>query len=355
MKRIALLALLAAAPSAAAAQTTQDLLDRGIKAYEAFNVEGARPIFAQIVSPSYINVVSLDQKVTAYKYLGASYAVLAQPDSAKNYFIAALDRDPFTDLDPVHFSASELGPFSLARNEIFKVGMKPVQSQVVNPRDSATYYRLNIVTTHRANVRMTLVSQDGRITESLFDGQNDGPKEVAWDGRFKSRGGAIADSGTYSLKIDANSALHAGQTATETQLVRIERSFDPLEDTLPALPDSLLLAASLKPFQPWADLIKGTLVGAAAYLLPAVILQSDPVLTSSGWDWKTHALIGAFVGVGSGVASWIYRTKNRQIQANVVENERRKNQRERYNAAITARNNARLADMVLIITPPGAR
>ena len=318
-------------------------------------MEQARPLFEQIVSPSNINPVSLIQKVTAYKYLGASYAVLAKPDSAERYFIAALDFDPFTDLDPVAFSASELGPFNVAKNKIFKVGMKAVEQRVVNPRVDSTYYKFTFVTTHRASLTMTLISQDQKITETLFDGQNDGYKEFRWDGRLKSKSGAIADSGTYTLRITANSSLLTGQTATETQLIRIEQSFDPLEELLPALPDSMLLPEALKPFQPWADLIKGTLVGASAYLLPFVILKQDPVLAARGWNWTTHAAIGVIVGVGSGVASWVYRSKNRQIGVNVAENVRRKNQRERYNAAITARNNARLADMVLIITPPGGR
>src|SRR5262245_32592177 len=160
MKRIALAALLALAPATVSAQTTADLLAQGIKAYEAFNVEGARPIFAQIVSPSYINPVSLDQKVTAYKYLGASFAVLTQTDSAVRYFTAALDFDPFTDLDPVKFSPGELGPFGVAKTGLFKVGLRPVKEKVVNPRADSTFYQFIIVTTHRANVQVTLQRQN---------------------------------------------------------------------------------------------------------------------------------------------------------------------------------------------------
>ena len=108
-KVLALVACLATAPTIAGAQSTADLIAQGIKAYEAFNVEGARPLFAQIISPSYLNKVSDEERVTAYKYLGASYAVLANTDSAKRFFIAALDFDPFTDLDPAKFSESEIG------------------------------------------------------------------------------------------------------------------------------------------------------------------------------------------------------------------------------------------------------
>jgi hypothetical protein len=359
MKRFALVALLATAPAGLAAQTTAELLARGIKAYEEFNVEQARPIFAQIVSPSYINPLSQEQKVLAYKYLGASWAVLAQTDSAQRYFVAALDFDPFTDLDPVKFSASELGPFGVAKTRLFRIGVRPVTPQVVNPRQDSTAYRFTIVTTHRGTARLTLLKQNdaGAQPEILFDGSNDGQKTISWNGLMRSKGGAVADSGTYLLSLTATSSNPQMGTApaTETQLVRIEQSFDPLEDSLPTLPDSMLLPEALRPSEPWLDLIKGTLVGVLAYALPVVILKSDDVLTSSGWDWKPHAIISSVVGIGSGIGSFVYRYSNRKIDANQQENQRRQLQRARYNAGIKARNDARLAQTLLIITPLTAR
>ena len=167
MRRLALIAFLATAPSVVAAQTTQDLLDKGIKAYVAFDVEQARPLFEQIISPSNINQVSPLQRVTAYKYLGASYAVLAKPDSAERFFIAALDFDPFTDLDPTLFAGSELNAFNIAKTKIFRAGMDPLKSRVVNPRADSTFYQFRIVTTHRASVTLELVSQDQKIEKSI--------------------------------------------------------------------------------------------------------------------------------------------------------------------------------------------
>ena len=355
MKRIALIALFATAPATAAAQTTADILAQAIKAYEAFNVEQARPLFAQIISPSNINQVSQLQKVTAYKYLGASYAVLNQPDSAERYFVAALDFDPFTDLDPVKFSAAELGPFNVAKTKIFRVGVMPVQSQVVNPRADSTWYQFTIVTTHRASVTMTLESQNTatKVTEVIFDGQNDGQKVIMWDGRLKSRGGAVADSGTYLLKVTATSSLPLmqGQSQTESQLLRIEQSFDPLEEPLPELPASMLLPEKIPTIDPWLDLAKGVFVGGLAYVLPAVILKDDPSMTASGWSWKPHAYIAVTLGIASGAGSFLYRNSKRSIDGNIQENERRRRQRDAYNREIQARNASRLADMLLIITP----
>src|SRR6185295_13872764 len=95
-------ALLLALPTVARAQTEENLR-KAIEMYNSFNIEGARPILLNIISPSYLLSVSTEQKVRAFKYLGASYAVLDKPDSAVAFFTAALDHDPFTDLDPREF------------------------------------------------------------------------------------------------------------------------------------------------------------------------------------------------------------------------------------------------------------
>lgn len=345
--RLALVALFATAPTIAGAQT-QDILDRGIKAYEAFAVEQARPLFQQIVSPSYLNQVTPEQRVLAYKYLGASYAVLANTDSAKLYFIAALDFDPFTDLDPTKFSESELGPFTVAKAAIFRVGVKPILSQVVDPSASDTYYRFQMVTTHRSDMTVLLVKQAAdSLKETLFQGQNDGQRDYRWNGLLQSVG-RVADSATYQLRVTASSALlttaGARQQETQTQYFRVEQSFAPLEDTLPTLPDSMLLPSKIPGSAPWIDLIKGFAVGVLAYGIPVALLTEDV-------KWQLHASVGAAAGILSGVGSLLYRRHDPSIPENVAENARRQSQRQRFNDGVRTRNTAKLAVRKLVITP----
>src|SRR5438105_6855815 len=123
MKRLALATLMLAAPALSLAQSTQDQIDRAITLYEAFQVEQARPLLLAVISPTWVQQVSSAQKAVALKYLGASYAVLASPDTATNYFMGALDFDPFTDLDPSKFAASELDAFNKAKAQLFKVAV----------------------------------------------------------------------------------------------------------------------------------------------------------------------------------------------------------------------------------------
>src|SRR5688572_29193566 len=127
MKRLALATLRLATPALSRAQSsTQDQIERAIQLYEAFNVEAARTLLLAVISPTWVQQVSSEQKATALKYLGAAYAVLAIPDTATNYFMGALDFDPFTDLDPAKVAASELAAFNAAKAQLFKVGVRPM-------------------------------------------------------------------------------------------------------------------------------------------------------------------------------------------------------------------------------------
>src|SRR5207247_2292682 len=81
-------------------------------------VERALPLLRQIISPNWPFEVTRDQRVDAYKYLGACLAVAGKRDSAVLYFRAAIERDPFTDLDPSLFTPAQLATFGEARRRI---------------------------------------------------------------------------------------------------------------------------------------------------------------------------------------------------------------------------------------------
>lgn len=348
--RFAIICALAPVMGASAQGRTKELLDRGIALYGAFNVEQAQPLFQQIISPSNPTPPNAEERVKAYKYLGASYALLGKGDSAVIYFGAALEFDPFTDLEQEIFSAAELGPFATAKRTVFRVGIRPIYSALVDPKLDSTQYRFDIVATHRARVIVDLVRQpDTTLKENLFTGDFEGLKQVRWDGFMKSVG-RIADSANYVLRVNATSLLPRTPSqgpalpATETQFLKVEHWYEPLEDTLPTLPDSMLLVETIPVAAPWFDLAKGVLFGAGAYGVAAIALNTDI-------KWQLHAILAVAVSAGSGVASWLYRSKNRSIPAAVAENVRRQQQRKDFNDGVVARNNARTALTKLIITP----
>lgn len=340
IRRAALIALLLAPVALSAQQSTADQLRRAISMYNSFNIEGARPILENILSPNYLLSVTPAQRVTALKYLGASYAVLDRPEKAIEYFAAALDFDPFTSLDPREFSATEQAAFNEAKRQIFKVAIRPVAARII---DSTYVFRL--VTTHRANLTVTLIdTRDTAKREVLFQAENDGLREIAWNGLL--RNGDRADSVIYELRAEGLSMLGggAGLATVDRQLFRIEHVFAPLEDTLPAFGPNELLIEEFQPTAPWFDLIKGGALAVAAVSIPMLALNGDV-------PWKGHASIAATVGAASGGIAFQYRRTHRKIPANVAENERRRAQRNDFNAQVRARNAARIAETILLICP----
>lgn len=356
--RFALLALLIAAPGVARAQqSTEDRLNQAIALYEAFNVEAARPILQAIVSPGYLQQVTAQQRATAYKYLGASYAVLSVADTATQYFIAALDYDPFTDLDPAKFAAAELQAFAAARAQIFKVAIAQMPGPaLIRPQEGlgdTAAYPFRVITTKRANMRAVIYFQeDTTLQAELFSGSNDNVRNLPWRGIVTdARITRIAPAGLYTLRVTGSesSGPNAGRPETQTLQFRVERISEPLEDTLntlnPADPRQLL-PERYPAFAPWQDLMRGLFVGGAAFALP-LALQTD-ISTAP------HAAAAGALSVGTAVASWWYRRRNPNIRLNVDENERRRNVRTRFNADVVQRNLERERRTLLVISPVAA-
>ena len=342
MKSIMPVVLLLALPAVARSQSARQQIDSAKALYEAFQVEAARPILQRITSPTYTLQVSPGEKAEAYKYLGASYAVLARRDSAVQYFMGALDYDPFTDLDPTKFSAAELSAFGEAKRNLFKVAIMPLAAQVLVQRDSA-HFRLQFITTQRATIHVDLASAADTVV--LYDGPNDGSRTITWPGVLTS--GAYAPPGIYQLRIRGTSST-SQNNGTQTMVVRIEHVFEPLQDELPALDPNRagdLLPERIRPSEPWLDLIKGAAVGIVAVGVPLATLQTGDI------SWTAHAGTTAVIGITSGAISFWYRRKYPQIKRNVDENTQRRRMREQYNAAVRQANQRRLERTMLVISP----
>lgn len=342
-RRVCLGVLLALPATGIAQQSTADNIKRAIEMYNNFNIEGARPILLNIISPSYLLQVKPEERVTAYKYLGASYAVLDKPDSAVTFFMAALDFDPFTDLDTREFSAAEQNTFSVAKQRLFKVAIRPITPRII---DSAYTFRL--ITTHRSNLTIVLADQrDTTRSEILFQGESDGPREISWRGLLRS--GQRADSTIYEFRVQGVSRVLSGSSTTERQLFRVEHVYEPLEDTLPSIPASDLLQEQYQPSAPWIDLIKGTSLAVVSAGLPFLALAKDKTDLTA---WDTHTAAAAGVALSAATIAFIYRRGHRSIPANVRENARRQQQRAMFNAGVRTRNTDRINATTLLICPP---
>ena len=344
IRRLALataLAIGALLPRRADAQAnTAELLANAVKLYEDLQVERAVVLLRQVVSPSSPYEVSREQRVQAYKYLGAALAVLGQRDSAVVYLRAAIERDPFVDLDPQQFTPTERAALADARARTFAVAARPIAPAAIDPRtERATF---TVLTTHAARVAVSVHATVGGGSAVLLEGESDGLREIPWNGVLAD--GRLAPPGRYALIVHAQSAI-TGRSDSAQVWFDVQHDRPALEDSLPVLGPADLLPERLPRSETTKDLMRGLGVATAALLTPSIV--GDRRLGGSG----RYAMGAAVLGVSLGTASFIIGQRHRDIPANVTENRRRLAERARQNAEIAGRNAERVALTRLVLRP----
>ncbi len=337
----ACVALALALPRPTRAQSnTDETLQRAVHLYEELQVERALVLLRQVISPSSPFVVSSAQRVQAYKYLGAAHAILGQPDSASVYFRAAIERDPFVDLDAQAFTAAERSVFADARRRTFAVAVRPIARTRIDPRIERMTFVL--LSTHAGTLHAEIRDVHGAAT-TIFDAENEGVREIQWDGLLAD--GHLATPGRYVLFVRGVS--HISQHPDSARLfLDVELDRPPLEDTLRSLGAADLLPERYPTSATSFELAKGLGVAVTALAIPIAV-------GSRGLGAGARGLAGvmAGIGIGVGVGGFVWRRQHGEIAANIAENTRRRAARANENAEIARRNDARLAVTALVITP----
>jgi tetratricopeptide (TPR) repeat protein len=336
-------ALLAEAAPLKAQTNTAEMLQRAIHLYQQVEIEQALVILRQIISPSSPFEVSREQRVQAYTYLGAALALeqgAQRRDSAIVYFRAAIERDPFVDLDPQDFSPAQLSAFAEAKNRTFAVAVRSVRADTVQPGTSTLTFRS--LTSHAATLHVEIRLGDA-TRRVLYDGPNDGLREIGWDGTVGA--GELPAAGRYELMVIARSNL-LGLMDSASVFFDVALDHPPLEDTLPDLGLQDLLPEVHPASAPANDLLKGIGVAAAALLI-------QRALPAGSLGPGRAGLSGAVAGIEAlaGVFAYFGGRSHREIPANIAENQRRQAARLARNAEIAQRNGEALRQSKLVITP----
>ena len=346
LRQLAVVAALAAVPSAVASAqgNTDEALSQGITLYENLEVERALVLLRRVISPSSPFEVSREQRVTAYTYLGAALAILGQGDSAIVYFRAALERDPFLDLDPDRFTQQEQRALGEARKRSFATGVRPLVESRWDPSREAINFA--VVTTHHASLRVEIKPGDGGAAIALHDREGDGIREIAWNGILGTR---LAAPGAYELRAIGRSLL-TGRVDTTSLPFTLRHDFPTLEDTLGALRPEELLPERHPPSAGRVSLLKGAAVATATLLIPRLAGNSQLSEGGSGM-----AAIAATAATGAGVMALVVTRRSPEIPANIAHNNVRRAERAAMNAAITRRNEERLALTKIVLLPGAGR
>ncbi len=342
----ALVALLLLAAPARAQSNTAEMLQQAIRLYEDLDIDRSLVILQRIISPSSPFLVTEEQRVTAFKFLGAALALQQgrdKRDSAITFFRASIERDPFTDLDPQTFSPSQVQVFREAGLATFKVGLRPVAVDTIDPRTAR--FRFRGLTTHAAHIRLE-VRSEGVSRGVIYEGESDGIREFEWDGLLT--GGRLAPPGRYELALIGESRrITVPQPVQDSAHVYLELEWlhEPLEDSLAPIGAAALLPEQHPASAAASDLLKGAGIAAAALITQGVLSSSQ--LGGNRTAMGVVASGGAIAGVGA----FFYRQSHRAIPQNMAENQRRRLQRDQQNAGILQRNEAKLRETRLSITP----
>lgn len=335
-------AIIAAPRPLAAQSSTAESLAQATKLYEDLQVERALVLLRQVISPSSPFEVSHEQRVQAYIYLGASLAILGMRDSSVAYFRAALERDPFIDLDPSRFTERERLAFGEARRRTLAVGARPLAPQRLDPRTEAI--PMVIVATHPADLHAEVVAAGDTAGVTVFDRQSEGVRELSWNARLAD--GRIAPAGRYWLVVHAHDA--AGVIDSASIGFELAHDLPPLEDSLPALGAADLLPERWPRSSAARQLAKG-----AVFALGGVAVSSLGNSKLSPGGRPLGAGI-AIAGIAAGVAGAVDRWRHPIDHAAVEQNRRRREAIDARNAAIAGRNATRLAQLRLIVIPSRA-
>jgi len=337
------LAVYLTAPHPLAAQDSSTaVLQRARSYYEGLDLERALPLLRQVVSSQWPYEITPAQRVDAYKYLAAALVLVGQSDSAVSYFAAALARDPFTDLDPQEFTPAQRSAFASARPLVFAVAARPLAEARVDVRSERI--RFVVATTHRAALQVLLRPlEEGATAFPVFQGENDGEREIAWDGLTPD--GRLVETGRYALLVVGTSRV-LDRTDSARVYFLVAREAVTLEDTLPALRRGLLLPERVGAPGATRELAKGLIIAGGALLASSAVVNRE-----LGGGGRGGARVVASLGVLAGAAGFLTLSRRHDIPANIQANVQRQAERRATNQAIEQRNADRLARAVLIISP----
>lgn len=323
--------------------STAVLLQQAHELYERLEVERALPLLRRVLASNWTFAVATAQRVDANTYLAACLVLLGQGDSAAVFFRAALENDPFTDLDPRRFTPEQLAVFRRARRLTFAVGARPVTAVRVDPRTERLTF--TVVTTHAAALHVEVRSADGALGRVLYRGESEGLREIPWNGLVAD--GRLVPPGRYELLVDGRSNVRAGSDSARVYF-DIRHDLPALEDTLPDLKPGQLLPEHYPASAATVDLAKGLGVAAGVGLVAAL---ADGQLGSGSAGLP---VVAAATATLSGVIAFVWRRHHLDVPANGPENVRRRQERHAANEAIQRRNAERIAQTILVIAPaPG--
>lgn len=327
----------AAAPAALHAQTADELLALGVRAYQALEYDAAAGLLRRSLALNVARPLADSGRARAFMYLGATEIFRSHRDSALSSFRRLVLLDPQYRSDQLVFPPEVTNTFDAVRRAVPAVTVVASDAEIALG-DSLYSVRLYASSFHEIQALVT--TDEGRLVRQLYIGPIADSLVVRWDGLDSAGTGPAR--GRMQLVVVSRNAQGQPLRRVQLALETTARVPDSLPHPQPPAGDQL--APERQPAAPaWRALLGGIVAGGAAALLPTVI-------TGEGSGSATRFVVAGTLGV-TGIVGFVTQRPGRPLPRNILANRATRDAWQQQVKAVIAENSRRSADVHLRITP----
>jgi len=334
---LSVLALLLAAASRLPAQSANDLLQQGVRAYQRLEYDAAVALLRESLLHRQPMALADSQRARALSYLAATELFQQQRDSAAAAFRDLVRLDPRYRPDELIFPPQVTNLYEEVRRSTKVLSVQVPPSMELRPRTKESF-TARVITTSVLPVQVTLARDDGTPVRTLWNGRIADSLVVTWDGTTTD-GGALPEDGHYVLRVAPNPATEDGPRPLQVTLDITQEPPDTLSwPPPPTAPTLLPERTSASPAL--GSLAAGTLAGGAVVALPALFGRS-------GDATGARFVVAAAVSIAGLVGFFAHQP--RPIEANIRANAPARAEWQRRVEAVKSENAKRRGSARLLI------
>jgi hypothetical protein len=320
----------------AAAQSSSDLLDQGVEAYQNLNLNVAAGFLRRALAGEESDTLADSERIRALTYLGATEVFRENRDSAQSAFRRIVKLDPRHAIDEIEFPPEVTSLFQLVRRDTkVVVAALPPTARIEAGSD---IYTAQLFASSFHRIAVAVDRPDGTTVRSIYQGVIGDSLEVVWNGLDSD--GRPLGAGRYAFRVQSTTPDGA---VARVLRVPLDVSVD-LPDTLvhpPPPADSLFRPETVDDPAGTRSLIAGLIVGAGVAVLPTLIAPDADASPA-------RFAVGGAISV-AGIVGFLRGRPGRTIAENVRANELLRSEWEARRDEVVRQNQARLVEVTLVI------
>jgi hypothetical protein len=334
-------------PAVARSQSSNDLLDQGIRAYGVREYDGGAWLLRRALAMQGADALSRTDAARALMYLSATELARNQRDSALAVARRLIVLDPRYRPDDRTFSPQAMAVLQEARRSASTaapgtsstVGIRAVGDTAIRPGTDA--FTVRLVANSAPEVSAAVTGPDGRVVRSLYQGTIRDSVDVRWNGLDQS--GNSPPAGKYAVTVVPTARERRGAWVLRLPIEVTRPTLDTMP--LPLEPPDSLFRPERGDYQgAWRALVPSVAAGVAIIVLPKIVASDDR-------PSNARLVVGGTV-TAAGIAAFLWHRPGRSLPANEQYN-RTLRETWRRNVADVSRRNADGRRQSRIVIRPG--